>query len=399
MLYFIVRNRIGLRLAAGLLTIFLTGAPSWAQNSIQNLGQRPTRTLILPGSCQTLFTPARASGTFAKRSLEQINSLRFMTYNVKNLFTHVGEFNRVGPNAFKKTKDAEEKPLVELHGISRAINESNPDILVMQEVEGLAALQDFSSRFLGNQYRAMLIEGNDPRGIDIGFLVKRDLPFHIKMESYRHMLWKDPADNYQPEPVFSRDLPALLIYRLGETDLQRARPLMVILGNHAKSKRDRPGDPESNLLRSTQYHRARMIIESYFERFGPNLPLIMAGDFNTDVQNSFEVKPVTDRLTDVLDLRGVSTMDRITHTFHPQGRPAERRQIDAILVSPELKDSVTTALVYRYKNAAGVQKPIPATYSDREQNPSDHFPIVVEIKTDSIFTGQVTQPLPAASGY
>lgn len=52
-----------------------------------------------------------------------------------------------------------------------------PDVLAVQEVENLAALQaiaDAVNRDHGAEpiYRAYLIEGNDPSGIDVGFLVK-----------------------------------------------------------------------------------------------------------------------------------------------------------------------------------------------------------------------------------
>lgn len=51
------------------------------------------------------------------------------------------------------------------------------DVLAVQEVEDIEALRDFNREFLGGMYtNAVLIEGNDPRFIDVGVLSKADFP-------------------------------------------------------------------------------------------------------------------------------------------------------------------------------------------------------------------------------
>jgi endonuclease/exonuclease/phosphatase family metal-dependent hydrolase len=382
-----LRNRISLILALNLVTIFLTAAPGCAQ--AQTAG----------GACRDIFA---LTPPVATRPLGQIPVLRLMTYNVENLFLHVGKFLRVEGNRFVNKKGPTDKPEDELRGVAKAITDSNPDVIVMQEIEGLEALEIFTQRFLDDRYRPVLLHGNDERGIEIGFLVKKDLPLNIVAESHRDITWKDPTDNDAEAPVFSRDLPVLLIYPGDQAVGPQTKPMFILAGNHSKSKRDRPGDPESNILRAAQFRATRGIIDTYLQRFGADLPIFLAGDFNTDVRVARDVQPIADRLEDVFDLTHAADADRVTHTFFPNGRPAVRSQLDAVMVSPSLATSIIKASVYRYKDENGVARPIPSSIGERNMNPSDHFPVVVDISTRLIFSqakaAEAQSLMPKASG-
>jgi exonuclease III len=372
-------------LALTLLTQVLTATPSWAQ--LQKPAPSCDTLLVLISSHSTRESLTSIKPIFQAptvlRRIEDLTSLRLMTYNVKNLFTHVGDFERVAANKFSKKKKSKEKPVEELRGVAKAIIENQPDIIVLQEIEGFDSLEDFNDYYLKQDYQPYLIHGNDNRGIDIGFLIKGSLPLKVVEETHRDIHWNDPADHGRSVPLFSRDLPALLFFRLGD-DTETATPLLVVLGNHGKSKRDRLGDPNSNLLRTAQYDEANHIIESYFQRFGNNLPLVMAGDFNTDVRTGSEVQAIRDHLKDVFDLAHFPERERITHTFHPRGEAAVQTQLDAVLLSPSLIHSVLRSEIYRYKDNDGKIKPLPKTYEEREGNPSDHYPIVVDISTETM---------------
>jgi hypothetical protein len=55
-----------------------------------------------------------------------------------------------------------------------AIQEAKPDILIVNEIENLYTLRNFNAEFLGNYFDRMLaIDGNDPRGIDVGVLIRK----------------------------------------------------------------------------------------------------------------------------------------------------------------------------------------------------------------------------------
>lgn len=370
----------------GLLAV-LTGLPFWS--AFGGTDESCARVLQIRGSSAP-----------AMRSSDQISELVVMTYNVKNLFKMVGDFDRFEPNNYRQTGDAKDKPLSEMQGVAQAILDSSPDLIVLQEIEGLQTLEDFNKQFLNSGYTAVLHPGNDARGIEIGFLIKKDLPLQVALESHRDVRWNDPADNNRSVPLFSRDLPSLLFFRQSD-DPKTATPLFVMIGNHGKSKRDRPGDPNSNLLRAAQYREARVIVDGYQKKYGNDLPILLAGDFNTDVKNSPELQPLREKMQDVLDLVEATGASRITHTYHPHEGGPQMAQLDGILVNQRLALSVLAAAIYRYKDQNGVVKPIPQTYQEREKNPSDHFPIVLRLSTKLIFpeahpakpTSSVVSPL------
>ncbi|MEK7357130.1 MAG: hypothetical protein AAB250_11825 [Bdellovibrionota bacterium] len=144
------------------------------------------------------------------------------------------------------------------------------------------------------------------------------------------------------------------------------------------------------------------IIDGYRRKYGKDVPLMIAGDFNTTVTNSPEVKPVKDRMIDAFDVKGLKGNARVTHTFHPNGGKTENNQIDAVFVSSSLASSVLEAGVYRYKDSNGREIPLPTTWDERSENPSDHFPVFVRVSTKQIFPeahAAANRTQPRAAGF
>jgi hypothetical protein len=351
------------------------------------------RGVFNPAARETLrFSAVRpiSSARLATRALNTVKEIKVLQYNVENLFMSVGKHERLTGNEFKRVSESELKPAWQLEGVAKPMKEYDPDLMVLEEVESLDSLAQFNTDYLGGRYRPLLVKGNDERGINIGFYVKQDLPLDIVVESHKDMQWTDPTTG-RTEKLFSRDLPAVMVRRQGET----GKPLLIVLGNHAKSKRDRGGDPLSEKLRAAQYEGVAEIIDGYVAKYGKDVPILMAGDFNTDVRNSASVKPVRDRMMDAFDIKGLQGLARVTHTFHPHGGKAEYNQIDAVFVSPGLSKSIVAASVYRYKDQSGREKPLPKTYDERGKNPSDHFPVMVTVSTEKIFPEAYGAPKPA----
>lgn len=60
--------------------------------------------------------------------------------------------------------------------ISRAATNGSPDILFVQEVENQAVLERLNKEYLKGVYKTVIVlEGEDPRGIDVGLMSKFDL--------------------------------------------------------------------------------------------------------------------------------------------------------------------------------------------------------------------------------
>jgi predicted Rossmann-fold nucleotide-binding protein len=344
----------------------------------------------IPAALTGLFDGAAAAGepeapsaaaALPVRGLAAIKQLKVGSYNVENLFEMVGKHvpDPANPGSLRKVSDAKPKPDWALREEGKIILENDLDIVTLAEVEDIQALEDFNRRFLEGKYRTFLIEGNDERGIDIAFLVKKDLPFEIEQRSHKEETWIDPVLGGAPRTLFSRDLTSLVVRASG-----KAKPLFVLFGTHYKSKRDRDGrDPESVIMRTAQVERTAEIMGRYRAEFGADVPMMIAGDFNGAVAEEAAYKPLFGAagLTDSFDAspKPASAEDRITHTFHPRGGPAHRAQMDAVLVSKSLRGAVQSAKVYRYKNPDGTERPIPSTYEERELNPSDHFPLLVTL--------------------
>ncbi len=333
-------------------------------------------------------SPVSAAG-FPVRALAAIKQLKMGSYNVANLFERVGAHipDPANPGKLKKVSDAQPKPEWAMREEGKIILESDLDIATLAEVENVAALQDFNDRFLEGKYRVYLIEGNDERGIDIAFLVKKDLPFDIEQRSHKEETWVDPVLGGEPRRLFSRDLTSLIVRAPGKSE-----PLFVLFGTHYKSKRDRDArDPESVLLRTAQVQRTAEILERYRKEFGADVSMMIAGDFNGSVGEEAAYKPLFGAagMTDSFDAlpKPPSAEERITHTYHPRGGPPHYAQMDAVLVSKSLRATVQSAKVYRYKNPDGTERLIPKTYEEREKNPSDHFPLIVTLDFAPIRAG------------
>lgn len=317
--------------------------------------------------------------TAGLRTLAEIPHLRIMSYNVENFFTPVKPslLAEVG----RALRGEKNKPRWKQQGVADMILEQDPDIVVLQEMGSKAMLDQFNANYLNGKYRTLLIPGNDRRGINIAFLVKADLDLDVELESHKEQMWSDPIEGDEKR-IFSRDFPAILIREPGQE-----QPVLVVFGKHAKSKRGRTGDDESFQWRSAQMEAAAQIVQDYQTRFGEHVPIIISGDFNTEIDSGAEMDPLWAlNFKDSFDLVDPPLTDeeRVTHTYHPRKNVNRASQLDAILLSPSLLRGVGAARVVRYKDSKGKEKDVPRSRKERDSNPSDHMPIVVDILTKEL---------------
>jgi predicted extracellular nuclease len=335
------------------------------------------------GRCDLDYTPfKRLSGT---RPESELSSVKMGSYNVLNLEYSVGKYHtnkETGVRAFRSehiTKDAGQT-----QAVAKVIKTENLDIVVLEEVEGARALELFNEKYLDGQYEVFVARGNDTRGIEIGFLVKKDLPFKVKLATNKNRQYQNNITSKE-ESIFSRDLPALHFWKNSTNGSES--PDFVILGNHLKSQRDRKDDIKSRIFRTRQADEIRTIVKEY-EADYPGIPVLLAGDFNANIHVESEFKSLfkDNLMTDSFDLVSpvISSGNRITHTFHPRNGATNNTQLDGILVNKAGKRLIKKARVYRYLDQNGKEVPIPKTFQQREQNPSDHFPVIVELDLNNI---------------
>ncbi|HEX8695970.1 MAG TPA: endonuclease/exonuclease/phosphatase family protein [Longimicrobium sp.] len=254
----------------------------------------------------------------------------------------------------------EDLPGDQIVNTGRVITAVEPDVLCIVEVEDRIALDRFNRQVLGNEFGNafkfdLLIDGNDPRGIDIGLLS------HHRITSICSHIHDVDAEGR----IFNRDAPE---YEIELTDDQR----LWVIGNHFKSKGY--GDQAANdARRRRQAEQVRSIYLQRRERFDF---VAIVGDLN-DVPTSEPLEP----LVTGTDLRDVS----LHPDYDDQGRPGTfdtgrpEQKIDYILLSPALWERVQGAGIER----RGIYAPrtfphFPEVTSDRN-SASDHAALWVDL--------------------
>ncbi len=309
------------------------------------------------------------------RKITEIDELLIVQWNLLNLFE--SSFPRdLGMKEYKSGEDYRKTPeqIKALASTLMNAGKAKPDIIVLNEIENIEALARFSKDYLNDEYRAVLIEGNDVRGIDVGFLVKRDLPFDFEVRSYKELI-----DTQTGQKVLSRDLPTLLIRENGA--VPSSKPDLILMGTHYKSMRDSDGDPLSVKWRTNQVDATKYVIETLQEEFGTNLALIVSGDMNASVPNAKEFKSLRDlNYQDVVAVVGEPESLAFSHFYFGKGGQDFQR-IDGNFASPWLIQNklVSSAAVVAQVDGNGNTLPIPQNYKQREKLPSDHLPTKYKI--------------------
>ncbi len=258
------------------------------------------------------------------------------------------------------------------YNTARVIAESNPDILILIEVESRPTFRHFNEQVLEAKFgisypHYMVIDGNDGRGIDVGIASRfpiRDIRSHVD-DQYRDVEGQSPTDTRQ---VFSRDCPEFEILLPGGQSL-------IVLPNHLKSKRNSTfstngEEDEATKRRRVQARRAFAIATAALGRSGL---VLVAGDLN-DTPDSGPIGEI---------LKG-GFADVMDHPDYPKDRPGtygtglKSGKLDYLIMSPDLKAAlVTTGLERRGSYHPNTWKPFD-TVTGAKDEASDHHLIWAE---------------------
>jgi endonuclease/exonuclease/phosphatase family metal-dependent hydrolase len=189
--------------------------------------------------------------------------LRVATWNVENLFDEEGEpWERPPASAQVERK---------LERLGAVLRELDADVVALQEVENLAILARLAAGPLaGAGYRAVLVEGDDPRGIDVGVLARAPV---------RRVIAHRGERDEGGAPLFSRD-PL-------EVHLETGGRRLVLVTAHLVSKRD---GPAKDGRRERQARRLREIVDRAAAA-DPAAVVVLAGDLN-DLPASAPLAPL-----------------------------------------------------------------------------------------------------------
>jgi endonuclease/exonuclease/phosphatase family metal-dependent hydrolase len=225
-----------------------------------------------------------------------------------------------GAIEFKRAKLSE----MARENTAKVIKAVKADAACLVETESRPTVQAFNSDMLTSKKfdYVMVIDGNDPRGIDVGFVS------NYKLDSIRtHVYDRDASGE-----IFSRDCLEIQVM------LDNSQPLHVLC-NHLKSQGY--GVPAANnAKRKRQAVRIAEILQKYDLK---TELIIVAGDFN-DSPDSDPLQPLltVEHLTDVLSVQFPDPAVRWTYHYRNKFQ-----QIDYILVSDPLKNALQKAGIER----------------------------------------------------
>jgi endonuclease/exonuclease/phosphatase family metal-dependent hydrolase len=307
---------------------------------------------------------------------------RICEYNLENLFIsmeyHAGEdLERATEEQWRGFALAQlrrrQKPLAKVWGAARAILDIDADVYLLTEVGGRDSLENFNRHFLGDRYEPCFVEGNSRRSIDLGFLVRKGLGLDFETRSNKDA----PVEvhTYQGKYVarFSRDVAEL---RLRDGAGLR----LILLLVHLKSKlstdqdfRGKDGRTAEAIALAGLYNDLRAAC--------PEAPIVVGGDFNAELASlELELLNHTD-LADFHELLGTPPAERISLIHFDLADQAHPQTLDYLLVSPHLRQAIVRerSFTYRYRGFYGVPEPLPRSFRERAQLPSDHYPVVLTI--------------------
>jgi endonuclease/exonuclease/phosphatase family metal-dependent hydrolase len=254
--------------------------------------------------------------------------------------------------------------------ITERIRRISLDVLAVQEVEDVDTLRQFNREQLGGMYpHVLLVEGNDPRLIDVGVLSRFPIGGFTSWQRATH----PAAAN---ELVFGRDLIEVEI--LNE---RRDAKLFTLFNTHLKShyvsftEDATAGHAAANERRRRQAEALGRIVKS---RTRPDSRYVIAGDMNdppgSEYLRGFTQDPglsLVNGLVAPSETRPAKPDDPMpastawTHRYKSANEPARYELFDHIWLSPALASRQTAAGIDRRTKHGG--------------DGSDHDPAWVEV--------------------
>ena len=164
-----------------------------------------------------------------------------------------------------------------------------PDILAVTEAENLNVLKKLAERINADvvaagkpdpRYEAHLVDGNDPRGIDVGFLVKRA---RISSAAVKQLGKDERFTNLvtRNEDILNDRPPLVIEVAFNDAKSGQTFPVTIV-ANHMKSLRGVDDPRDGPAVRMKKKLQAEFLAKWVNERqkANPNERILLVGDFN-----------------------------------------------------------------------------------------------------------------------
>lgn len=279
--------------------------------------------------------------------------------NVENLFDDVDD-----PDIKEDivTSDSFNARIKKISSAVRVVMNS-PDVIGVVEAEGLPSLKRLAEKINTDteaagkpnpKYEAHLIDGNDGRGIDVGFLVKSSRVKTIEVKQFgKDIKYKNPD---RDEDNFLNDRPPLML-RASVIDAKNKQPFeFTVVVNHLKSFLGYDDPKQMANVRLKKKMQAEFLARFVQERqkADARAKIILLGDFNAyqfndgivDVIGTIKGKPAT--IDEVLNPSGdlvepdminlvdlIAASERYSYRFDGNGQV-----LDHVIISQTLAGHV-----------------------------------------------------------
>lgn len=293
--------------------------------------------------------------------------IRFGTYNLENLFarysfldkppekqpkdyTRLIKITDVVAFAPGRNNGLQPKPISEAQrkNTAAAIKATKVDVLAVCEVENISALRLFNAKYLGNYFdRCLLIDGNDPRGIDVGVMIRKGLS-DVSIAGVRTNadLAKDGSvlkttnlldmKNRLGQAAFSRDCL--------EVDVDvRGTPLTLMV-NHFKAQEIKSGKDATTAKRLKQAEMAAKLARSVLKR--GRHPIVL-GDLNKDIGGADYDGSLDPLVKGRLFTNPSKLLDPDSRWTHFYDSKRSVSQLDYLLVDRNLESAISGVTVFR----------------------------------------------------
>lgn len=323
------------------------------------------------------------------RAPEDIPTVTFLNYNMQ-------QFKNLR-KVYRKNAKQDRAALVPLDYLTKGLQEQieliardRPDIAFLQELEaGADTLADLSMIHLNDDYRVVVMP--QVNGTSMGWLLRRDLPFDFEVQSHINV----PDPHVLSQKLFVRDLPVLTARLKGAS--HDDDPLFSLIGVHYKSMGGSVGDATGSLRRGREIEYTAEVVRDLEHSYGSDYPVIILGDFNTNIPKANELAPLRSmgfqdafaRQAEEARLTGEPVPPpAVTHTYFKKAKSKPQySQLDGQFLSGGLRelDAFIRAYVHPYRDGWGRALGNPKTLKQRNRNPSDHFAVSAEYNFQKIF--------------
>lgn len=275
------------------------------------------------------------------------NQFSIATFNVENLF-----------DPFDPHPSSPQRPSLDEYNLrltklaDTIVRMGVPTVVALQEVENIGVLEDVAAHELlaAYGYAPLLLEGNDSRGIDVGYLVRRD-----------QATIEGAAIYDAPGELFSRPPLVLTV----TVPLESGSQQIVLLNNHFLALSG--GEAQTEPVRTAQAAWNAAVMAE-LQAQNPTAEFVVLGDLN-----SFYQTPPLDTLQ-AAGLRHVNEWfadaSDWPYTYIFNGMT---QALDHLLMTPGLFDQVTAVNTLQTNSSYPLPLPDDAT----ARHLSDHDPLVV----------------------